>query len=106
MVNIIVGDSSVLALVARYGLVFVVTRFWVEGDDVPSICATVRVSVCSEQHFRGFVRLCKVDCRHEGMLQLPDAVRGTKGCMNRLTQFLLTEKTWNVAKGTEEDIDD
>ena len=37
MVHIVVGDSAVLALVVGYGLVFVVVRFGVERDDVPSV---------------------------------------------------------------------
>ncbi len=37
VVHVIVRDSPVLALVARYGLVFVIVGFGVEGDDVPGV---------------------------------------------------------------------
>lgn len=37
VVHIVVSNPAVLALVVRYGLVFVVVGFGVEGDDVPSV---------------------------------------------------------------------
>ena len=44
MVDIVVCDSAVLALITRNRLVLVVAGFWVEGDDIPSICEKETVS--------------------------------------------------------------
>ena len=50
VVHIVVRDSSVLALVVRYGLVFIIVGFRVEGDNVPGMKEAWNVAQSAEEN--------------------------------------------------------
>lgn len=47
MIDIVVCDPSVFALITGYGFV-VAVGFWVERDDVPGICGSTQSVLSSE----------------------------------------------------------
>ena len=49
VVHIVICDSPVLALVARYGLIFVIVGLGVKGDDVPGVDETWEVAEGAEE---------------------------------------------------------